>query len=111
MSLQISVVAAYGFPGSVLDGCIIARPEYGMRFTTKSLTVTLLGRSKTRVPSRSTADAIREGTEIFLNITQTLYEQVPVLSNFLTDGESSHFRLRFPEDATFKHIKANTTTT
>ena len=29
----------------------------------------------------------------------------------LAYGESSHFRLRFPEDATLKHIKANTITT
>ena len=110
MSLQISLFVAYGFPGSVLDGCIIARSEHGMRLTNKSLTVTLLGRSKIRVPSPIAADSVREGREIFLKITQTLNEQIPLLSDFLADGERSDFRIRFPEDATFKHIKANTTT-
>ena len=101
----------YGFPGSVLDGCIISRPEDAMQLTRKSLTVTLLGRSRIQVPSRSTAEnAVREGSENFLKIEQTLYEQVPVESNVLEDGERSHFRIQFPEDATFKHIQANMAT-
>ncbi|KAK0507833.1 hypothetical protein JMJ35_009722 [Cladonia borealis] len=108
MSLQMHLTPTYGFPGSILNGCIISRPEYGMHFIKRSLTVTLLGRSRTRVPSRSTAeDATREGSENFLKITQILYEQVPVVSDVLEDGESSQFRIRFPEDATFKHIQAN----
>ena len=99
----------YGFPGSVLDGCIISRPEDGMPFIRRSLTVTLLGRSRTRVPSRSTSeDAVHEGGEHFLEIGQIIYEQVPVLSDVLENDERSHFRIRFPEDATFKHIQANT---
>ena len=101
----------YGFPGSVLVGSIIAQPEHGMYFTTKSLTVTLLGSSKSSVPSRSTAKTtVREGSENFLKIRQIIYEQVPVASKFLEDGEISHFRIRFPEDAAFKHIQANTAT-
>ena len=108
MSLQMHLTSTYGFPGSVLDGYIISRPEYGMHFTKKSLTVTLLGRSRTRVPSRSTAEnTVREGSENFLKLGQTLYEQVPVSSDGLENGEHSHFRIRFPEDATFKHIQAN----
>ena len=109
MSLQMHLTPTYGFPGSVLEGSIISRPEHGMHIMKKSLTVTLLGRSKTRVPSRSTGeDAIREGSESFLKIAQIIYEQVPVVSDVLEDDERSHFRIRFPEDATFKHIQANT---
>ena len=109
MSLQIGLHSTYGFPGSVLDGYIKSRPEHGMQLTRKSLTVTLHGRSKTRVPIRSTTEnTVREGSDDFLKISETLYEQVPIASNFLEDGETSHFRIRFPEDATFKHIKANT---
>ena len=71
----------------------------------------MLGRSRTRVPSRTTAEnAAHEGSENFLKIGQALYEQVPVLPNVLEDGQRSHFRIRFPEDATFKHIQANTAT-
>ena len=109
MSLQMHLTPTYGFPGSVLEGCIISRPEHGMYFMKKSLTVTLLGRSKVRVPSRSTGeDAIREGSKNFLKIAQIIYEQVPVVSDALEDDERSHFRIRFPEDATFKHIQVNT---
>ena len=109
MSLQMQITPKYGFPGSVLDGCIISRPEYGMHFIKRSLTVTLLGRSRTRVPSRSTPeDAVHEGSENFLEIGQIIYGQVPVLSDVLENDESHHFRIRFPEDATFKHIEANT---
>ena len=109
MSLQMHLTPTYGFPGSVLEGCIISKPEYGMHFVKKSLTVTLLGRSRTRVPSRNTAeDAIREGSHNFLQIGQIIYEQVPVVSDVLEDDERSQFRVRFPEDATFKHIQANT---
>ena len=103
--------ATYGFPGSVLDGNIIARPENGMQLTTKSLRVTLLGRSRTRLPSCGAADnAVHEGCETFLKIGQILYEQVSLISNVLEDGQISHFCIRFPEDATFKHIQANTAT-
>ena len=109
MSLQMRLTPTYGFPGSVLNGCIISRPEYGMHFITRSLTVTLLGRSRTGVPSRSTAeDAVREGSENFLKLGHILYEQVPVISDVLENGQRSQFCIRFPEDATFKHIQANT---
>ena len=111
MSLQMRLTSMYGFPGSVLDGYIISRPEPGMQFTTKSLTVTLLGRSRTRVPSHGTAgNTVHESSENILKIGQTLYEQVPIISNVLEDGERSHFSIRFPEDATFKHIQANIAT-
>ena len=111
MSLHMRLAQTYGFPGSVLVGSIISQPEHGMCFTTKSLTVTLLGSSKSSVPIRSTAKStVREGSETFLKISQILYEQVPVASNFLADGDISHFRIRFPEDAAFKHIQANTAT-
>ena len=110
MSLQIRLTPTYGFPGSVLNGYIISRPEPGMQFTKKSSTVTLLGISRTRVPCRGTAEnAVHEGSVNFLKIRQILYE-VPVISNVLQDGDRSHFRIRFPEDPTFKYIQANMTT-
>ena len=105
MSLQMHLTPTYGFPGSVLEGCIISRPAYGMRFIKKSLTATLLGKSPTRVLSRSTAEAaIHEGRENFLTIGQIIYKQAPVVSDVLEDDERSHFRIRFPKDVTFQHI-------
>jgi len=77
-----------------------------MQFIANSLTVRLLGRSKTRVLDGTAEKAVHEGLAKFLRIEQIIYE-VPLESNVLEEGERSHFRIWFPEDPASKDIRAN----
>lgn len=95
MSLRMRVSRPYAIPGSCCTVTIFSQPNPGIDFKAKSLIITLLGVSKTRIitgdgPNEET----HESSATFLEISKQIYSG-PML---LEDGHVSRFHFQFPDD-------------
>ena len=114
MTLQIRLMSTHGFPSSLVEGYVISNPETKTDLIRNSLTVILSGTSKVQIPipSPSNPPIQKNDTLAFLTLTQNPYSHLPptAISTFLEPNDHSYFQLRFPEDASFTTIEANTAT-